>query len=117
VPLSWLTRGFGSVRYLKWVEMMGRVRSQGFGTHRQETGLIFKTTVGLSALLASAQAPGVTMVVESVERDLTSAILWCLDVRATNASKDVVVFKQSKRRGWSTQLSCSELEIQNTLIF
>ena len=42
---------------------------------------------------------------ESVERAPHAGDLVVLDVRVTNASKDVVIFKESQRRGWSTLLS------------
>jgi len=61
-------------------------------------------SIGLSASVANAQASGVTMVVEAVERTFHPGDLVVLDVRVTNASKDVVVFKEAQREGWSTPL-------------
>jgi hypothetical protein len=53
---------------------------------------------------AIAQGSGVTMVVESVERTPRPGDLVVLDVKVTNSSKDVVVFKESQSRGWSALL-------------
>ena len=66
---------------------------------------IMGVSISLSASVASAQTSGVTMAVESVERAPHAGDLVVLDVRVTNASKNVVVFKESQRRGWSTLLS------------
>jgi hypothetical protein len=57
---------------------------------------IMGVSISLSASVASAQVSGVTMVVESVERAPHAGDLVGLDVRVTNASKDVVVFKESQ---------------------
>src|ERR1700753_3218009 len=45
------------------------------------------------------------MVVESVERAYQVGDLVVLDVKVTNSSKEVVIFEESQRLGWSTLLS------------
>jgi hypothetical protein len=66
---------------------------------------IIGTAISLGGTVGNAQAPRVTMVVESVERAYRVGDLVVFDVKVTNSSKEVVIFKESQRLGWSTLLS------------